>query len=166
MKGRKPKANAVRRGGALATTAATAVTATPVDGIEKPASVALSQSMSATWDALVGHGYGYQESDIPFITQLVFNVEVANQAWAHCLQDDGSLTLMVPKLNSDGEQVGEKPNPYVKQANEAASMALKLADQLGCTPLARARIGLTNAVAGVATLSIAQQIDAAIGGRK
>lgn len=165
MRGRKPKANAIRRGGALATTA-TAVTATPVEGIEKPASIALSPSMSDTWDALVGHGYGYQDSDVPFIAQLVFNVEVANQAWAHCLQDDGSLMLMVPKYNSDGEQVGEKPNPYVKQANEAASMALKLADQLGCTPLARARIGLTNAVAGVATLSIAQQIDAAIGGRK
>ena len=61
---------------------------------------------------------------------------------------------------------GERPNPYIKQANDSAAVALKLADQLGCTPLARARLGLTQNMAGAVQLSIAQQIDAAIAGRK
>ena len=40
--------------------------------------------------------------------------------------------------------------------------ALKIADQLGCTPLARARLGLTQAAGKAVTLSIAEQIDEAM----
>lgn len=164
MRGRKPQAIAVRRGGAEGVVIE--ADASAVDGITKPANISSVPSMSRTWDAIVGHGYGYRECDVPFIAQLVFNVEVANQAFEKCMGEDGSLKLMVPKYNRDGEVCGERPNPYIKQANDSAAQALKLADQLGCTPLARARLGLTQNMAGAVQLSIAQQIDAAIAGRR
>ena len=164
MRGRKPQAVAVRRGGADGVVIQ--ADASTVDGITKPGSIAAVPSMSRTWDAIVGHGFGYRESDVPFIAQLVFNVEVANQAFEKCLGEDGTLKLMVPKYNRDGDICGERPNPYIKQANDSAAVALKLADQLGCTPLARARLGLTQNMSGAVQLSIAQQIDAAIAGRK
>ena len=164
MRGRKPQAVAVRRGGADGVVIQ--ADATTADGITKPGIIAAVPSMSRTWDAIVGHGFGYSESDVPFIAQLVFNVEVANQAFEKCLCEDGSLKLMVPKYNRDGDICGERPNPYIKQANDSAAVALKLADQLGCTPLARARLGLTQNMTGAVQLSIAQQIDAAIAGRK
>ena len=129
MRGRKPQAVAVRRGGADGVVIQ--ADATTVDGITKPGSIAAVPSMSRTWDAIVGHGFGYRESDVPFIAQLVFNVEVANQAFEKCLGEDGTLKLMVPKYNRDGDICGERPNPYIKQANDSAAVALKLADQLG-----------------------------------
>ena len=45
---------------------------------------------------------------------------------------------------------------------EAVAEAMKIADQLGCTPMARARLGLTQAAGIAVTQSIADVIDAAV----
>lgn len=177
MKGRKPKANAARRGGSnsdgaeiIEVKARTKeeLAEAGIPGIEKPADIAASPSMSHTWDAIVGRGLVFQACDAPFVSQLVHNVEVANQAWAKCTEPDGSMKLVIGRGEPDenGEYTDYKPNPYIKIANDAAALALRLADQMGCTPLARARLGLTEALGTATNISIAKQIDAAIGGRQ
>lgn len=177
MKGRKPKNNAVRRGGSgadgeeiIEVKARTQdeLAEAGIPGIEKPADIAASPSMSYTWDAIVGRGLVFQPCDVPFVSQLVHNVEVANQAWARCTEPDGTMKLVIGKGEPDenGEYTDYKPNPYIKIANDAASLALKLADQMGCTPLARARLGLTEALGTATNISIAKQIDAALGGKQ
>lgn len=168
MRGRKPQANAIRRGGS-GQDGALEVTAEPITAeIEKPADIAATPALSETWDMVVGHGVGYQGADMPFLVQLVYNVEAANEAWGKCRMPDGSLRLTLPVGEPDecGVYHDYKPNPYIKIANDSTAMAMRLADQLGCTRTARARLGLTQSIAAAAQLSIAQQIDAAIGGSR
>lgn len=166
MRGRKPKEAAVRRGGAEGAIEARAEVLAPCE-VEKPADIAMTPSLSETWDMVVGTGVGYQGADAPFLSQLVYNIEAARQAWARCRMPDGSLRLTIPvgDPDADGACADFKPNPYIKIANDTTNMAIRLAEQLGCTRTARARLGLTQSIAAATTLSIAQQIDAAIAGR-
>lgn len=169
MRGRKPQAVAVRRGGS-GSDGALEVSAEPLahTEIEKPADIAAVPALSETWDMVIGHGTNYQGADVPFAVQLVYNVVAANQAWERCMNPDGSLRLTLPigEPDEDGAYHDYKPNPYIKIANDSTAMAMKLADQLGCTAVARARLNLTNSAAAATQLSIAQQIDLALGGRK
>lgn len=166
MRGRKPQAIAARRGGLDGAIEVSADTV--ADGLEKPADIAATPSLSETWDMVVGNGNGYQGADLPFAVQLVYNIEAANQAWAKCRMPDGSLRLTLPvgEMDENGEYHDYKPNPYIKIANDSTNMAMRLADQLGCTMVARARLNLTNSAAAATQLSIAQQIDLALGGQK
>lgn len=174
MRGRKPVANAVRRGdnaiGPVKVQAevigqAAGLQESSSPHVEKPVSVALSETQSALWDTVVGTGLGFEQKDVPMLEQLVFTLDVAREARARTVAEDGRPILMVGKGQPDpvtGEYMDYAPNPYIKQAEAAANHALKLADQLGCTPLARARLGLTQAMGASVTLSIADQIDRAI----
>lgn len=158
MKGRKPQANAIRRGGQEVQRVQAAI-------VDKPISVMAVPNMSDMWDVIVGSGLAYKPEDAPMLEQLVFDLELARQCRDKCIDELGNIRAMVGKGEPDpvtGEYLDMAPNPYIKQMREAVSEAMKLADQLGCTPLARARLGLTQAAGKALTLSIAEQVDAAL----
>ena len=161
MRGRKPDQLAARR------LKDKAELSTGANGgrrgeLAKPASVCLSPNMAEIWDSIVGTGLAYDERDAPMLEQLVFYLEAARQAREECTSADGTLLLMVGKGEPDpatGRYLDYKPNPYLKVMDSAVDKALKLADQLGVTPLARARLGLTQAQGKAVTLSISDAID-------
>ncbi|WP_307739798.1 P27 family phage terminase small subunit [uncultured Parolsenella sp.] len=168
-RGRKPDALAVRRGGSTADAAVAepvgAVVAAPADGVAKPPSVSASGSMSALWDQLVGTGRAFKPQDAPYLEQLVFDLETVRQCRDNLLDADGNVRVLVGRGEplEDGTYLDYRESPYLAVMDKAASRAMKLADALGLTPLARARLGLTQASA-VATVSIADQIFAAMRG--
>lgn len=160
MKGRKPDSKAIRRSHDKAEIAQAGDAR-----LEKPLSVALSPGMSDLWDMFAGSGIAYKQEDAPFLEQLVFNLELAAECRERCVDENGRVKVMVGCGEPDpetGEYLDSKPNPYIKQMREAVAEAMKLSDQLGCTPLARARLGLTQAAGKAVTLSIAEQIDEAM----
>ena len=159
MRGRKPVANAIRRGGG-----AQIIQPADAEVVDKPISVMAVPNMSAMWDMFVGSGLSYKPEDAPFLEQLVFNLELARQCRDKCIDERGNIMVMVGcgEPDENGNYLESKPNPYLKQMREAMAEAMKLSDQLGCTPLARARLGLTQAAGKAVTLSIADQIDSAI----
>ncbi len=168
MRGRKPQANAIRRADDHADISPATVIGGAGGPIAKPEEMSRSASLSALWDTVVGTGVAYDPRDVPLLEQLVFELEVARQARSRCYGEDGRLRLMVACGEPDpepGEALNLRPHPYIRQMNEATNQALKLADQLGCTPLARARLGLTQAAGRAVTLSIAEQIDRAVSRR-
>lgn len=170
MKGRKPDANAIKRIDQPKPVQATLVDGSPhPPAVEKPPTVAMSETQSAIWDLTVGTGACFEERDTPLLEQLVFLLDVAREARARTVDKDGRPILMVGKGPVDevtGEYLDYAPNPYIKQAEDATNNALKLADQLGCTPLARARLGLAQSMDKAAKISIAEQIDRAIRDRQ
>lgn len=159
MKGRKPDALAVRRGDPRG------VAQVGLSALDKPISVMAVPNMSDLWDLFAGSGLAYKPEDAPMLEQLVFDLELARQCRDKCIDETGSIRAMVGCGDPDpdtGEYLDMRPNPYLKQMREAVAEAMKIADQLGCTPLARARLGLTQAAGQAVTLSIAEQIDAAM----
>lgn len=166
-RGRKPDAKAIRR----MKDKAEIVPATVVDSvgtIQKPLSVESVPGLSELWDTFVGTGIAYKPEDAPMLEQLVFDLELARQCRAKCVDENGNIISMVGKGEplEDGTFLDMEPNPYIKQMREAMAEAMKIADQMGCTPLARARLGLTQAAGAAVTISIADQIDVAIGRMK
>lgn len=157
-RGRKPDALAVRRGSSTADVPAAAGA-----GVSKPPAVAASAPMSALWDQLVGSGRAFQPQDAPYIEQLVFALETARQCRMNLLDENGNVRVLVGRGEplEDGTYLDYRENPWLSALEKATAQSLKLADALGLTPLARARLGLTQASA-VATVSIAEQIYAAM----
>lgn len=160
MRGRKPKAGAIRRGGAESV-AATVVPAAQT-GPEKPDEVAASPTQSALWDLMVGSGRGFAPEDAPALADMVFWMAVSRDLRMRMEGPDGALRTMVPAGEGpDGEAMWQ-PNPMLRELQRSTTMVLKLSDQLGCTPLARARIGLTRASGASVGLTIAEQVAAAM----
>lgn len=163
-RGRKPDAKAQRR----SRDKAQLVPATVVDApaaLAMPPSVAAVPALAEAWGSLVGSGMAYDERDSALLEQLVFDLETARQAREMCIDENGRIAMMVGKGEPDpetGRYLDQKPNPYLKVMREATAEALKLADQLGLTPLARARLGLTQAAGAAVTRSIVDQIDAVL----
>lgn len=161
MRGRKPKEGATRRGG-LAPLQVVQTTPAEAPRAEKPPEVAAVPSQSALWDAVVGDGHAYASSDVPALTQLVTWMDVAAQCRARMLTEGGSMATVIgvgPK-GPDGRRVRSAPNPYFRQMEVATNMVMRLSDQLGCTPLARARIGLTQAARASTHADIAAKVQA------
>lgn len=165
--GRKPDAKALRRSKDRAELTPRGTTR-GAGALQKPVTVASIPNLSETWDLLTGSGMAYSAEDAPLIEQLVFDMETAAQCRRQCMDENGRIKMMVgvgePDLDT-GEYLESKPNPYLKIMREAVNEALKLADQLGLTPLARARLGLTQAAGKAVTLSVAEMIDDAIARR-
>lgn len=159
MRGRKPDANAIRRTGGAA------IVERSETAIEKPASVAAVPNLSDTWDMVVGSGMAYDSRDTPLLEQLVFNMETVRQCREACMDERGNIKVLIGCGDPDpvtGEYMDSKPNPYLKAMREAMAEVMKLSDQLGCSPMARARLGLTQASGKAVTLSIADAIDRAL----
>lgn len=150
MKGRKPQANAIRRGRTPADVLA--VRAEPEDGLGKPVEVESNPDLSALWDTVVGSGSAYRAQDGPILTQLVYWMDVARTCREAMTAADGRTIVTI---GEDG-----RTTPYFAQMEKATSQILRLSDQLGCTPLARARIGITETAAQSMQVDIAQRIRA------
>ena len=162
MRGRKPQANAIRRGGAQP--GAIPVVAAPIEhGVTKPDEVIANPDLDAIWDTVVGSGAAYRQQDEPLLTQLVYWLDVARTCRAAMTAPDGRTLMTVvgvgPK-GPDGRHRDFRPNPYLAQMEKATNMVLRLSDQLGCTPLARARIGVTEAATQSMQVDIAARIRA------
>lgn len=143
MRGRPTEQNAVRRGRTPASELAMVeevevMAANPaLDGYaEKPELVRSRDGLSRLWDEVVGDGRAFKPQDVPLLTQMVYWMATAN-------------ALMEDERDAD-------PNPArrLRTLSKATDYSLKLADHFGCTPMARARLGLTKA----ATASIGEDI--------
>lgn len=158
MRGRKPQAGAQRRGGAddskLAKRAADPRLAIPVESstLPMPPSVSSSPRRAEMWMQVVGDGSAYTEQDTALIASLVTWMDAAEQIQYAMTNEEGGVLLMLD----------DKPSPFLKQLDLATKNMLKLADQLGCTPLARARLGLTEAARNNLNVSIAERINKAM----
>jgi hypothetical protein len=162
VRGRKPNPNAIRRRDATMTPVDLAPAADP-GALKKPQSVCEHAGMSSLWDTVVGTGKMFRSEDGPFIEQLVFLLETARQCRMNCLDDNGNALPVVGKgePREDGTYLSYAENPWMKSLRDTEAQALKLAETLGLTPMARTRLGLS-AATGKAMLSIADQIDAAM----
>lgn len=159
MRGRKPKAGAQRRGGVNDRALSVPMSGAPVeadayttDGPAMPPSVSDHEHRVDMWRSLCGDGSAYRPEDAPLVSAFVVWSDVAEQIQSGMTNDDGGVALTV-----DG-----KPSPYLRQLDLATKNILKLADQLGCTPLARARLGLTEAATNNINVSIADRISRAV----
>ena len=151
MRGRKPQANAIRRGGAQP--GAIPVVATPVEhGVTKPDEVIANPDLDALWDTVVGDGAGYLPQDVPILTQLVYWMDVARTCRERMTGPDGRTLVTV---DDTGRTI-----PYFTQMEKATAQILRLSDHLGATPLARARIGVTEAATQSMQVDIAARIRA------
>ncbi|MBY4796792.1 P27 family phage terminase small subunit [Collinsella sp. AGMB00827] len=167
MRGRKADARAVRRlkDGADLALYAGARSDSELEGVEKPASVLAVPSMSALWDTIAASGISWRPEDTPLLEALVFELEAARQCRDRCTDELGNVMPVVGRGMPDpetGEYLDWAPNPWYKAMGEATARALRLSDQLGCTPLARARLGLTQAAGIAVGVSIAEQVRAAV----
>lgn len=164
MRGRKPDALAVRRGG---TTADIVANAQVVDesALVKPERVAIDPYMNEMWDTMVGTGVAFESCDSPMLEQLIFQIRVVEDCRVHLFDPEGNMRTVVKEETELGDTL-IKVNPYLKIMNDAEKSVMKLAQELGLTRFARARLGLTQAMGQAAQLSIAEQIDRAISGRK
>ena len=127
--------------------------------ISKPDEVAQSPDRSAIWDTVVGDGGAYLQQDVPALTQLVFWMDVARHIRQQ-LSPDGEEMLLV--LEDDMGHM--RDNPLVRQLDKATSNVMRLSDQLGCTPLSRARIGITETATQSMQVDIAKKIRAIAAG--
>ena len=150
MRGRKKEPGAVRDGRDPATEIARveAVPVTASSNLEGPAVkpdwVASSPNLSQRWDELVGDGSAYKPQDVSMLFEWVFQTELALQLSQLLMGDNGEIVTMVEEWR--GENLVQVENPLLKQLNKATEMSLKLAEHFGGTPMARARLGLTQAV--------------------
>lgn len=152
MRGRKPKAAAVRRGGS--------------SGIE-PAGraghagmtpfVASVPALADTWSTLFGDGSAFQPCDEPAMESLAWWVHALRQLQASMTGEDGAIDTLERAVGDDG-MVRCGPLPTFAQAKQATDMVMKLSDQLGVSPLGRARMGVAQAAAGSAALDISRRI--------
>lgn len=161
MKGRKPQKNAIRRGRTPSDVLELA--ATPVGRLQKPDEVLANPDLDVLWDQVVGDGVGYQPQDVPVLTQLVYWMDVAQTCRQAMTAPDGRRLVTViatGKPGPDGTYRDGKANPYFAQMERATNMILRLSDQLGCTPLARARIGIAETATQSMQVDIAAKIRA------
>ena len=167
MRGRKPDALAVRRGTSTADIEPADQTVAEIvgEGANKPVDIASNPYTSDMWDTCVGSGAAFEQADVPFISQFVTDMVMVEECRRHMFDAAGNPQPMVTEDNGDGT-VTVTANPYAKVMRDTMAEALKLADQLGLTRFARARLGLTQAMGKAAQLSIAEQIDRALVGRK
>ena len=78
------------------------------------------------------------------LMELYCRAKVATDQAHEELQKDPRAYIIVPlgKDKNGNIKTTAKPNPYLKIRTENAALCLKYFDQLGLTPLARARAGL------------------------
>lgn len=159
MRGRKREPGAVRDGRDPASELAR-VQAVPVSvqsnlegPAEKPEWVASVPNLSRRWDELVGDGSAYKPQDVALLFEWVFQTELAIQLSQRLTDPEtGEIRTMVEQWR--GDDLVSVENPLLRQLKVATDTSLKLAEHFGGTPMARARLGLTQA----ATANIGEDI--------
>ena len=152
MRGRKPKAAAARRGGSAG------IVPAAVDGhAHMTAFVSSIPALAATWTNLFGDGSAFKPCDEPAMESLAWWTQARHQLQASMAYEDGSIDTLEHVEGDDG-LVRSRPRPTFAQAKQATDMVMKLSDQLGVSPLGRARMGVAQAAAGSAALDISRRI--------
>lgn len=164
MRGRKPDALAVRRGGSTADISTPSPSLVEQGALVKPESVAIDPYQNEIWDSLVGTGAAFEQADSPMLQSLVFNIAIVEDCRRHIYGDDGEMQVLTRDEDEYGNVV-VRPNPYVKVMQDSEKLVMKMSQELGLTRFARARLGLTQTVNQAAQVSLAEQIDRAIRGQ-
>lgn len=152
-RGRKPKTDAQRRGGAqpiaveLLGTFQDAAIIEPA-GVAKPAHIAANPLQSECWDSLVGMSGNFEQCDLPLLEAYCYWFAVLRQAEANTVTDDGRVITLVGRLDDEGnvKPGSQSPNPDLRNAEKATNMLRQLGDALNLTPTARDRAGLLRAM--------------------
>jgi len=158
MKGRKPQADAIRRGRKPYDELMEVKVA---DGtLVKPAEIENTPRLNEYWEMVVGNGKSYTEQDLPTIMHYISYLDMAEQLRGVLFDEQGRLQSVLGYGPMDEEGNCSKPveNPYFKQYQQAVQMCMKLAQELGATPLARARLGVTKAAEQSMTVDIGRKI--------
>lgn len=128
-RGRKPKADAVRRGGLIPSKPIPEVLDAQIverTAVEMPARVAENDGMRAVWEEFLSQQGHLKPEDAPMMEAWCFWAVVSDQ----CARD-----------------LGDDPSPdLIRKAEKASTMLMRLGDQLHLTPTARQRAGLIQAM--------------------
>ena len=133
MRGRKPQADAIRRG--LSDTLMVAEQTGKSYGLTIPDDIAADPIQSRFWNWIVPEVNHYTEQDIPQLRELVMWHAVFENASAAIAANDGSGAIEI--FGEDGRK-----HPAISVMKEASGEIRALSDHLGLSPLARSRIGL------------------------
>lgn len=146
-RGRRPDANAIRRGGAQPAVAQQ-VDAHVVERIQKPGHIAANPTMSACWDGLVGESGNYRPQDAPLLEAYCLWYAILRQTESQVVTPDGRVVTLYGNHGPDGRIIPEsiKANPDIRTAQQATNMLRQLAVELQATPAARDRAGLVQAM--------------------
>ena len=145
-RGRKPKADAQRRGGLVPRIQeAVAVDASPV---EKPPHIAANPTMSACWDMLFAHTSHHAPEDVPLMDAYCYWYSVYLQACNQTITPDGRVVTLYGEKKQDGttNPATVRVNPDINPAKKATEMMMRLASVLEISPESRARAGLVSAL--------------------
>lgn len=138
MKGRKPDANAVRRG---ARDGFQPSPSTPRAGVSMPDDVAADPTLCRLWQQVAPPVNPFIPSDTLLLRVLVEWLAIAEAAQEQLKGDgiDGSICILI----DDGKRA--RKHPALSVLKEASAEIRALSDTLGLSPLARSRIGLAQA---------------------
>jgi phage terminase small subunit len=115
--------------------------------------------LSKYWRQVVGDGRAYTEQDIPTITAYVTTLDMQDQLKAMLYTKDGNLKTCQGFGDEDEDGfMAVKESPYFNQYQKAVTLSLKLAQELGATPLSRARLGVTRATEQSMQADVAHKI--------
>lgn len=152
-KGRKPKPNAQRRGGAQPLPASMipadigAAEIIEVSRAEKPVHVAANPLQSECWDSLVGTGAGFMACDVPLLEAYCYWYSVLRQAEQNTIDSLGRVSTLTYTVDEEGNELGVAgPNPDIRTAERATNMLRHIGDRLRIDPAARDRAKLMDAV--------------------
>lgn len=160
-RGRKPEANAQRRGGHSPEPPAVELVASPVQALAKPVTVAVNPTMSACWDDLVGSAPGLDARDVPLIEAYCYWYAVFLRAVEGTMTLDGRVATTVAAERDDGtpDPATAKPNPDLRTAEKATNMLRQLSDALNISPTARIRAGLVQAMTASTVAGLVESTD-------
>ena len=143
-RGRKPKANAIRRGGAQPLQARTVEA--PAQ-LRPPASVEANPTMAACWELVVGAA-PYTPADVPQLEAYCYWYAVLQQCMQQTITADGRVVTMYARKDEAGrtDPGSVRTNPDIRTAEKATAMLRQLGAELNLSPVARARAGLLDAM--------------------
>lgn len=148
MKGRKPKPDAIRRGGHAPQAVELVAEVVAHPAIEKPETVLVNPTMSKCWDDYIGQAPGFEECDVPLLEAYCYWYAVFQNAMYSTMTLDGRIATTESVADDEGNPTGEKRrrNPDLQTAREATEMIRKLGEALNISPTARVRSGLMRAM--------------------
>ena len=152
MSGRPPKLQNMKTGAYTKATLKAQEESLPVYQSQefKPPST-LTPKQLEVWNELVSifrATYNCMVSDADlYLMELYCRARVACDEAEEALRKDDRAYVIVPLgVDKDGKpKTTAKPNPNLKKRHDNALLCLKYSDQLGLTPLARARAGIKGA---------------------
>ena len=148
MRGRKPQADAVRRG--LTDQLLIAEREGARYGVGIPEDIAADPIQSEIWAWVVPEVNHFTSQDIPQLRELVMWHAIFEQARQSVMYPDGSGRIAIfdkvgekSYTDTDGKRPAlYKKHPALSVMKEASAEIRALSDHLGLSPLARSRIGL------------------------